>query len=82
MLVFFIFIPVNLFGISMNVYNKIIGKADFTSDQLLSLISGEIFDIYPWWSEFDVLKTSFKKGINKLYNDEDVTLDNFIKINL
>ena len=24
---------------------------------------------------------NFKKGIHKLYNDEDVTLDNFIKIN-
>ena len=63
---FRLFLPVKLFKIAMILYQKIIGKNKFTTDQVDSLTSGEVFEIYPWWEEYNIKTTSFEEGVRKM----------------
>lgn len=63
---FRLFIPVCLFKILMMSYQKLTGKVQFTSDQVDSLTSGEVFPNYPWWDEFDIEITPFEEGVRKM----------------
>lgn len=45
---------------------KITKNPKFTSDQIRSLISGEKFHGDAWWSTFDIIPTSFEKGVSKM----------------
>lgn len=67
---FRLFLPVWLFKIAMVVYQKIIGENQFTTDQVDSLISGDVFEIYPWWDEFGIKTTSFEEGVRKMINEK------------
>jgi len=63
---FRLFLPVKLFKIAMILYQKIIGENKFTTDQVDSLTSGDVFEIYPWWEEYNVKTTSFEEGVRKM----------------
>ena len=59
-------LPIFFFIFLINVYNFILRKVEFTGDQVLSLTSGDEFEMFPWWDEFDIEKTSFKDGMKKI----------------
>lgn len=63
---FRLFLPVKLFKIAMILYQKIIGENKFTTDQVDSLTSGDVFEIYPWWEEYHIKTTSFEEGVRKM----------------
>jgi len=63
---FRLFLPVKLFKIAMILYQKIIGENKFTTDQVDSLTSGDVFEIYPWWEEYNIKTTSFEEGVRKM----------------
>mgnify|MGYP000604332007 FL=1 len=63
---FRLFFPVKLFKIAMILYQKIIGENKFTTDQVDSLTSGDVFEIYPWWEEYNIKTTSFEEGVRKM----------------
>jgi nucleoside-diphosphate-sugar epimerase len=63
-------LPFKLFIFLMQSYSFVLRKVEFTPDQIRSLTSGEIFEMFPWWSEFDVEKTSFKDGVHKMLNSK------------
>lgn len=63
-------LPLPLFIFMMNTYNKIMGKVEFTPDQVKSLTSGDVFEDFPWWNEFKIKKTSFKEGIKQISKDK------------
>ncbi len=63
---FRLFLPVWLFKIAMVLYQKMRGKEKFTLEQVDSLTSGDVFEIYPWWDEFDIRTTSFDEGVRRM----------------
>jgi len=63
---FRLFLPVKLFKIALILYQKIIGENKFTTDQVDSLTSGDVFEIYPWWEEYHIKTTSFEEGVMKM----------------
>lgn len=63
-------LPLRMFIFLMQSYNFILRKVEFTPDQVRSLTSGEVFEMFPWWSEFDVEKTGFKDGVHKMLNSK------------
>lgn len=56
-----IHIPIPIFKFAMTAYQKIFGEK-FTTDQVDSLTSGDVFPDYPWWDKFDVKVTSYEEG--------------------
>ena len=63
-------LPLRMFMFLMQSYNFILRKVEFTPDQVRSLTSGEVFEMFPWWSEFNIEKTSFKDGVHKMLNSK------------
>ena len=63
---FRLFIPVSVFKFLMLSYQRLTGTNQFTSDQVESLTSGEVFPDYPWWEEFNIEITPFKEGVRKM----------------
>lgn len=61
-------IPVPLFLLTafFRLAEKITKNPKFTSDQIKSLISGEKFHGDAWWDTFDIIPTSFEKGVSKM----------------
>jgi len=58
--------PIPLFKVLMMTYQKISGNTQFTTDQVDSLASCDIFPEYPWWNEFHIKITPFREGIQKM----------------
>lgn len=56
-----IHIPIPIFKFAMVMYQKIFGEK-FTTDQVDSLTSGDVFPDYPWWDEFNVKTTTYEEG--------------------
>lgn len=67
---FRLFLPVSVFKFVMASYQKIIGNKEFTSDQVDSLTTEEVFADYPWWNEFDIEPTNFQEGVQKMIEYE------------
>ncbi len=67
---FRLFLPISLFKFLMMSYQKLAGNVQFTSDQVDSLTSEEIFSNYAWWEEFGIDATSFEQGVMKMINYE------------
>ncbi|MBT4835361.1 NAD(P)-dependent oxidoreductase [Candidatus Woesearchaeota archaeon] len=59
-------IPIKTFILLLRTYNFILRKKEFTKDQVLSLTSGDEFEMFPWWDKFEIKKTSFKEGMKKI----------------
>jgi nucleoside-diphosphate-sugar epimerase len=59
-------LPVPVFIAAMQTVNLLRGKVEFTPDQVKSLTSGDVFEMYPWWKELKVPKTTFEQGMNKI----------------
>ncbi len=72
-----VFLPVSVFISLMQGYNFILRKKDFTPDQVRSLTSGDVFEDFPWWSEFKIKKTTFSSGLKKISTSKfkDVMLE-------
>ena len=72
-----VYLPLFIFIFLMRVYNGIFQKKDFTPDQVKSLTSGDVFEDFKWWNEFDIEKTSFKDGLRKVSTSKfkDVMLE-------
>jgi hypothetical protein len=45
------------------------GNQQFTSDQVDSLASCDVFPEYPWWDEFHIPVTSFDDGIRLMLQE-------------
>ena len=60
-----IYLPIPIFLFLLKIYDFLF-RSPFTSDQIKSLISGDIFPDYPWWEEFDIKPTPFSEGIKKI----------------
>lgn len=56
-------LPIPLFKFLMIIYQKILGKTQFTPDQVDSLASCDVFPEYPWWDEFHIPITPFQEGV-------------------
>lgn len=67
-----IFLPIKSFIFLMRVYQKIRGLKDFTPDQVRALTTIETFPEEPWWDEFNVPFTSFKKGVKAMVNHKEL----------
>ncbi len=67
---FRLFLPVSVFKVLMMSYQKLTGKIQFTSDQVESLTSGEVFPNYEWWNDFNIRITPFKDGVKQMINYE------------
>ena len=65
----FIRFPPWLFGALLNTFNKLTGKAVFTTDQLSALIAGDEFPIEPWTKEFGVMYTPFHVAVREMFAD-------------
>jgi nucleoside-diphosphate-sugar epimerase len=63
---FRLFLPISVFKFLMVSYQKLAGNVQFTSDQVDSLTSEEIFPNYPWWDEFNIKVTSFEEGVRRM----------------
>ena len=61
--VFYIHIPVKVFGLLMNAYAKITKKPAFTKEQLKALVAGDIFEVTNWEREFNVRYTPLKQAM-------------------
>lgn len=61
-----LFVPVFFLLIFFWVAGKILKNPKFTVDQIKSLISGEKFKGEKWWSTFDIIPTSFEKGVAQM----------------
>jgi len=64
-------LPVPIFKFLMVTYQKLNGNQQFTSDQVDSLVSCDIFPEYPWWDEFHIPVTSFEEGIRMMLQERD-----------
>ena len=62
-----IYIPLPIFKFAVIMYKKIFPNFKFTSDQLDSLVSGDIFPDYPWWDEFKIKPTKFSDGVRNMF---------------
>lgn len=60
------FIPISVFKFAMLSYQRLTETNQFTSDQVESLTSGEVFPDYPWWEEFNIDITPFEEGVRKM----------------
>ncbi len=72
---FRLFLPVSIFKFLMISYQKLTGNIQFTSDQVNSLTSGEVFPDYAWWEEFNINITSFEEGVKKMIKYETQEAD-------
>lgn len=72
-----VFLPISVFISLMQGYNFILRKKDFTPDQVKSLTSGDVFEDFPWWSEFKIKKTKFDTALKKISTSKfkDVMLE-------
>jgi nucleoside-diphosphate-sugar epimerase len=61
--------PVPLFRFGMVVANLIWPKFKFTPDQLDSLTSGDKFDQWEWWKDFNIKLTSFEEGVGRMVKE-------------
>lgn len=59
-------IPLIFLKAAFYILEKILPNPKFTSDQIDSLTSGEIFKGDDWWEIFDIMPTSFEAGIDKM----------------
>ena len=64
-------LPIPLFKFLMVTYQKFSGNQQFTSDQVDSLASCDVFPEYPWWEEFHIPVTSFNEGIRMMLQERD-----------
>jgi len=63
---FRLYLPVPVFKFAMMTYQKLTGNIQFTTDQVDSLVAGDVFPDYPWWEEFNVKTTTFREGVRKM----------------
>lgn len=63
-------LPIPVFKTAMYLYQSIIGDKQFTSDQVDSLASCDIFPEYPWWEIFNIPSTSFRNGVKQMLYSE------------
>ena len=62
-------LPIPVFKFLMVTYQKLIGNQQFTSDQVDSLASCDVFPEYPWWDEFHIPVTSFSEGVRLMLQE-------------
>jgi nucleoside-diphosphate-sugar epimerase len=62
-------LPIPVFKFLMVTYQKVIGNQQFTTDQVDSLASCDVFPEYPWWDEFHVPVTSFNEGVRLMLQE-------------
>jgi len=62
-------LPIPVFKFLMVTYQKLIGNQQFTSDQVDSLASCDVFPEYPWWDEFHVPVTPFSEGVRLMLQE-------------
>ncbi len=55
-------IPIPIFKFMMMTYQKVFGEK-FTTDQVDSLVSGDVFPDYAWWDDYNVRTTTYEEGI-------------------
>ena len=65
-------LPVPVFKFLMVTYQKVSGNQQFTSDQVDSLSSCDVFPEYPWWDEFHIPVTSFDEGIRMMLQEKNL----------
>ena len=66
---FRLYLPVPIFKFAMVAFQSIIRQPRFTTDQVDSLTSNDVFEEYAWWDEFDLEVTSFEKGVEKMVKE-------------
>lgn len=59
-------IPAPIFKFALQCYNLIVPDPQFTSDQVDSLTSGDLFDQREWWKEYNIKLTPFDKGVENM----------------
>jgi len=62
-------LPIPVFKFLMVTYQKLIGNQQFTSDQVDSLASCDVFPEFPWWDEFHIPVTSFNEGVRLMLQE-------------
>lgn len=62
-------LPIPVFKFLMVTYQKLIGNQQFTTDQVDSLASCDVFPEYPWWDEFHVPVTPFNEGVRLMLQE-------------
>jgi nucleoside-diphosphate-sugar epimerase len=62
-------LPIPVFKFLMVSYQMVSGNQQFTSDQVDSLASCDVFPEYPWWDEFHIPVTSFDDGIRLMLQE-------------
>jgi nucleoside-diphosphate-sugar epimerase len=63
---FRVFLPVWLFKFLMVSFQTVTRNKQFTTDQVDSLTSGDVFPDYPWWDEFHIKPTEFEEGVRRM----------------
>lgn len=59
-------IPINVLKLVILVNQHLFPNPKFTSDQIESLVSGELFKGDDWAKLFDIIPTSFSQGVKKM----------------
>lgn len=59
-------IPLGFLLLAFWLGERILNNPKFTTDQIKSLISGEKFTGDSWWKTFDIIPTSFEKGVQEM----------------
>lgn len=59
-------IPVPIFKFLVDIYNLVAKDPPFTSDQVDSLVSGDLFDQWAWWVDYDIELTPFDVGVENM----------------
>jgi nucleoside-diphosphate-sugar epimerase len=62
-------LPIPVFKFLMVTYQKLIGNQQFTTDQVDSLSSCDVFPEYPWWDEFHIPVTPFNEGVRQMLQE-------------
>jgi nucleoside-diphosphate-sugar epimerase len=67
-----LYLPIPVFKFLMVTYQKLSGNQQFTSDQVDSLSSCDVFPEYAWWDEFHIPVTSFNDGIRMMLQEKNL----------
>jgi nucleoside-diphosphate-sugar epimerase len=63
---FTVHVPIPIFKFAMKIYNLVAPDPQFTTDQVDSLTSGDVFDRWEWWKEYNIKITPFDRGVEKM----------------
>ena len=64
----FVYIPISIFGILLEIWGLILHKPAFTKTQLKALTAGDEFEVINWPEIFSVRPTNIEKAIYLTYN--------------